>query len=331
MRIAILGAGSWGTALAQMLAGGQHETCLWARDQVLAQRLASTRCNDAYMPGVQLRPSVRVSGDLAEVVEDAAIAIMAVPTHGMRAIVESCAPLLRRECLVVSAAKGFEERTCMTMSEVIVDTLGEMRRSQVAAISGPNIAPEIAAGKPAATVVASADEKTAMKIRDACTGPQLRFYSNCDLIGVEYGGALKNVVAIAAGACDGMEVGDNGKAAIITRGIAEMSRLGAAAGARPLTFAGLTGLGDCIVTCMSGYSRNRRLGEAVGRGKTLEEALAATTMVVEGVNATRVAVGLAEKHAIDMPIAREVHSVLFENKKAGAALADLMSRGTVDE
>jgi glycerol-3-phosphate dehydrogenase (NAD(P)+) len=245
--------------------------------------------------------------------------------------VERCRPALGAGCIVVSAAKGFETGTDLTMSEVLVSVLGEDVRERVAALSGPNIALEIARGLPAATVVASASEETAARVRDACTGSRLRVYSSGDLVGVEYGGALKNVVAIAAGICDGVGSGDNGKAALITRGLAEMARLGVRAGAQPLTFAGLTGLGDCVVTCMSPLSRNRRLGEAIGRGQTLREIEAGMFMVAEGVNAARVARELAEREAVEMPIVAEVCSILFEEKPIAAAFADLMRRGARDE
>ena len=199
------------------------------------------------------------------------------------------------------------------------------------ALSGPTIAVELARGLPAAAVVAGLDAAAAETVRDLLTGSQLRVYSSPDLLGVEFGGAVKNVVAIAAGICDGLGVGDNGKAAIITRGLAEMARLGVAAGARPLTFAGLTGLGDCILTCASPHSRNRRLGEALARGRSLNEIVASTPMIAEGVNATRAAVRLAARHGVEMPIATEVHAVLFEGKPIGEAVSDLMRRGAADE
>jgi glycerol-3-phosphate dehydrogenase (NAD(P)+) len=230
--------------------------------------------------------------------------------------------------ILVSAAKGFEERSGMTMTAVLKDVFDGGR--SVAALSGPNIAVEIANGLPAASVVAGPEE-AASYVRDACTGPTFRVYSTSDCIGVEYAGALKNVVAIAAGACDGIGAGDNGKAAIITRGIAEMARLGLSAGARMMTFAGLAGLGDCVVTCMSPHSRNRRLGEAIANGATVKEALVAINMVVEGVNATRVAARMADDLRVDMPITAQVHAVLFEGKPVREAVNDLMARDPAEE
>lgn len=329
--IGVLGAGSWGTALASVLAASGRAVTLWARDPALALRLRTERRNPAYLPGVPLSPDVRVAGSLDEALLGARIVVLAVPTHGMRATVERCRPLLEPGCAVVSAAKGFETGTGMTMTQVLVDVLGPSWANRVAALSGPNIAMEIARGLPAATVVASRSEATAAMVRDACTGERLRVYSTSDVVGVEYGGALKNVVAIAAGVCDGTGSGDNGKAALITRGLAEMARLGVRAGAQPLTFAGLTGLGDCMVTCFSPYSRNRRLGEAIGRGQTLREVEAGMFMVAEGVNAARVAQGLASEAGVEMPIVAEVCAVLFEEKPILAAFADLMRRGARDE
>jgi glycerol-3-phosphate dehydrogenase (NAD(P)+) len=329
--IAVVGAGQWGTAMSQAFAVAGKEVSLWARDPQLAGTLARTRINQQYLPDLVLHDAVRVSGDLAAVLDGATTAVIAVPTGGMRLVAHQCLPLLDPSCAVVGAAKGFESDTSRRMSEVLCEVLGPGSESRVAAMSGPNIAPEIARGLPAATVVAGADPDTAARVRDALTGPQLRVYSNDDLIGVEYGGALKNVVAIAAGIADGVGAGDNGKAALITRGLAEMARLGVHAGARALTFAGLTGLGDCVVTCMSPLSRNRRLGEAIGRGLSLREAQARTHMVAEGVTTARVAAGLALRHGVEMPIVTEVCAVLFDGKPIADALGDLMRRGAKDE
>ena len=329
--IAVLGAGSWGTALASVLASSGRSVVLWARDAGLAERIGASLRNPAYLPGVPLSPALRVTGDLGSALSGASIVVLAVPTHGMRATVARCSGLLEPGCAVVSAAKGFETGTALTMSSVLVSELGEEWAPFVAALSGPNISMEIARGLPAATVVASRSEETAARVRDALTSDRLRVYSSGDLVGVEYGGALKNVVAIAAGICDGAASGDNGKAALITRGLAEMARLGVRAGAQPLTFAGLTGLGDCVVTCFSPYSRNRRLGEAIGRGQTLREVEAGMFMVAEGVNAARVASGLAAQAGVEMPIVAEVCAVLFEEKPILAAFADLMRRGARDE
>ncbi|TMC49787.1 MAG: NAD(P)-dependent glycerol-3-phosphate dehydrogenase [Chloroflexi bacterium] len=329
--IAVVGAGSWGTALAQTLAVAGREVRLWGRDPAVVRQIADWRRNPAYMPGLQLHPDIAATDELSQALRGARVVILAVPTHGLRVTAQRCIASLEAESVVVSAAKGFEAGTGATMSRVLAEVLGTGSEARVAALSGPNIAPEIARGLPAATVVASGDPATAAVVRDCCTGSQLRVYSNDDLTGVEYGGALKNVVAIAAGIGDGAGAGDNGKAAVITRGLAEMARLGVRAGARPLTFAGLTGLGDCVVTCMSPHSRNRRLGEAIGHGKTLVEATAGMFMVAEGVNAAAAARSLAAQYGVEMPIVNEVCAVLFDGKPVAQAVADLMRRGARDE
>jgi glycerol-3-phosphate dehydrogenase (NAD(P)+) len=326
VRIAVVGAGSWGTALAHTLAGEQRDhIALWARRPEIAAAIAATRHNPAYLSDIELHASIQVDADLRSVVDGAGIVIFAVPTGGMREVAGRARSSMSANAVVVSAAKGFEQQSGLTMTAVLGEVLGSASRDRVVALSGPNIAIEVARGLPAATVVAGADD-AATFVRDQCTSPSLRFYSTTDCVGVEYAGALKNVVAIAAGACDGIHAGDNGKAAIITRGIAEMARLGISAGAHVMTFAGLAGLGDCVVTCMSPHSRNRQLGEAIAGGESLEDALRRINMVVEGVGATRVAVRMARDTGVDMPITQQVHAALFEGKPVVAALEALMSR-----
>ncbi len=329
MRVAVVGAGSWGTALAQSLTAAGCGVRLWARDPEVAAVLRSTRRHPWALPGIELSPLVEVEDRLAPAMADAAVVILAVPTHGMRDMATAVAPSLG-EAIAVSAAKGFEVETGLTMTGVLGEVLSGAG-ARIAALSGPNIAIEVARGLPAATVVATRDAEVARLVRDGCNGGSLRFYSSDDVVGVEYAGALKNVIAIAAGVCDGIGAGDNGKAAIVTRGIAEIARLGVRAGARPMTFAGLAGLGDCIVTCHSPHSRNRGLGEVIGQGAVPAEAIAATKMVVEGVNASTAALLLADRYGVDMPIAREIHSILFEGKSVSDALRDLMTRGAGDE
>ncbi len=329
MRVAVVGAGSWGTALAQSLNSAGCEVRLWARDPEVAGGLRSTRRHPWALPGIELGADIEIDESLEVALDGATVAILAVPSHGMRDIATAAAPSLG-DSIVVSAAKGFELETGLTMTAVLGEVLGGTSAA-VAALSGPNIAIEVARGLPAATVVASLDARAAETVRDGCNGGPLRFYSSDDLVGVEYAGALKNVVAIAAGVCDGIGAGDNGKAAVITRGLAEIARLGVRAGAHGLTFAGLAGLGDCIVTCTSPHSRNRGLGESIGRGTAPAEAIAASHMVVEGVNATKTALLLAQRHEVDMPITREIHDILFAGKSVSAALSDLMTRGAGDE
>ncbi|HEY7926042.1 MAG: NAD(P)H-dependent glycerol-3-phosphate dehydrogenase [Candidatus Dormibacteria bacterium] len=328
MRVAVVGAGSWGTALAQTLSSAGSEVRLWARDPVVAASLRTTRHHPWALEGVELHADVRVSDQLDACLVGAELAILAVPSHGMRAMGTAVSPLVSG-LIVVSAAKGFEVETGLTMTAVLAQVLPS--DTAIAALSGPNFAIEIARGLPAATVTASRDAGAAEAVRDGCNGGPLRFYSSDDVIGVEFAGALKNVVAIAAGVCDGIGAGDNGKAALITRGLAEMARLGICGGARALTFAGLAGLGDCVATCTSPHSRNRGLGEEIGRGTLPRVAIDASQMVVEGVNATRAALVLADRFGVEMPIAREVHAVLFAGKSVAAALNDLMTRGAVDE
>jgi glycerol-3-phosphate dehydrogenase (NAD(P)+) len=329
MRVAVVGAGSWGTALAQSLSTAGCEVHLWARDPALAGTIRSSRRHPWALPGIELNAAVRVDEGLADALVGAEVAILAVPSHGMRDTAIAAAGALG-DAIVVSAAKGFELRTGLTMTAVLAEVLSG-RGAPIAALSGPNIAIEVARGLPAATVVATLDRDAAGVVRDGCNGGPLRFYSSDDVIGVEYAGALKNVVAIAAGVCDGIGAGDNGKAAVITRGLTEIARLGVRAGAHVMTFAGLAGLGDCIVTCTSPHSRNRGLGEAIGRGAPPHEAIAASQMVVEGVNATKAALLLAERHGVDMPITREINDILFAGKSVSAALSDLMTRGAGDE
>ena len=328
MRVAVVGAGSWGTALAQSLGAAGAEVCLWARDPAMASTLRTSRQHPWALEGIELNLAVEVEDDLEHAVTGAEVVFLAVPSQSMRstaaAVVSAGA-----DGVLVSCAKGFEVDTGMTMTAVLSAVAGGGER--VAALSGPNIAIEVARGLPAATVVATTDVDVAQLVRDGCNGGTLRFYSSEDVVGVEYAGALKNVVAIGAGVCDGIGAGDNGKAAVITRGLAEIARLGVRAGAHPLTFAGLAGLGDCIVTCMSPHSRNRSLGERIGRGSPPADAIRTSQMVVEGVNATSAALLLADRYGVDMPIAREIHAILFESKSVRSALSDLMTRGAGDE
>lgn len=331
MRIAIVGSGSWGTALAQTLAhaGGDRHVVLCPRSQQVAASINETRHNPRYLTEISLDADIEISAHLPAGLTGARVVILAVPTGAMRSVAESLAAHLPPEAVVVSAAKGFERSSGARMSTVLDGVIGAAS-ARVTALSGPNIAVEIARGLPAAGVVAG-EPSCAGLVRDMFMGSRYRAYSTDDLVGVEYAGALKNIIAIAAGICDGIGVGDNGKAAVLTRGLAEIARLGLAAGARIMTFAGLAGLGDCVVTCTSPHSRNRRLGEAIARGATLDEALQRIGMVVEGVSTTRVAVRLAAEHGVDMPITEQIHAVLFEGKPVSVAFQDLMRRDPAEE
>ena len=318
MRIQVVGAGSWGLALARLLARIGHEVRLWCREEDGPDVLTETRRSPKYLPGILLPETVQVS---REVDPSVAIAVLAVPSHAMRQIV--AAHRFDQDTIRVSVAKGIENETLLRMTEVIAEVAG---RCPVAALSGPSHAEEVAADLPASVVVASSEPGVSTTVQRLFMCRSFRVYTSADVIGVELGGALKNVIAIAAGACDGFGLGDNAKAALITRGLAEISRLGVAMGADPLTFAGLSGMGDLIVTCASRHSRNRAVGERVAQNHTLQEILAASPMVAEGVRTTRSAVALAERYGVEMPITRQVHRVLFENGDPRDAVENLMLR-----
>lgn len=326
MKLAILGAGSWGLALAQLLASPEREVWLWFRRGELAEEVSRTRVHPLYLAGLRLRSEVRVTAQMEAACAGAESVIFAAPTHGQRAVAEQGSPLLGQASLLVSAAKGFETGTALTMTELLVEALGAEAGQKLVALSGPNIAAEVAAGMPTAAVVASTEPQARALAVQRLAAPSWRLYANEDPRGVEFAGAMKNVIAIAAGVCDGLAVGDNAKAAIITRGLSEMTRLGVRAGANPFTFAGLAGVGDCLVTCISRLSRNRTLGERIGRGDSPEAAQAETPMVAEGVNASRAALLLASRYQVEIPISQAVHAILFEGTSVADAVRGLMER-----
>ncbi len=315
-RVAIIGAGSWGTALACVLSTG-GETYVWSRDGGQAAAMDAKRHNPRYLTEFEIPKGVYFTADLADAVYKVPIVIMAVPCKAMLTTARALSGILRTQTkkggeppLVLSAAKGLDPESGRLMSQVLTETLGD--RAVVGAISGPNIAREIAQGMPATTVIACADRQRAEEAQGRISGPRLRAYTNDDVVGVEVGGAMKNVIAIGTGICDGLEAGDNAKAAIMTRGLVEMTRLGCAMGARSRTFAGLTGLGDLVVTCSSPHSRNRALGIGIGTGKTLQEIESGMTMVAEGVNTTREALRLGEQLNVELPITEAVAEILFQ-------------------
>jgi len=329
-RVAVIGAGSWGTALACTIAAG-GETYLWSRDAEQARQIETGRRNPRYLQDLEVPASVHVTADLADAVYRVPILVLAVPAKAMRTTARGISAIMRTQArhgenvpLVLSAAKGLDPESGALMSQVLAECLGD--RAVIGAISGPNIAREIAAGLPAGTVIACADAARALLAQQRISSDRLRAYTNEDLVGVEVGGAMKNVVALAAGIADGLGAGDNAKAAIMTRGLAEMTRLGTALGANALTFSGLTGLGDLVVTCSSPHSRNRQLGMAIGQGRSLAEIEAEMTMIAEGVNTTREAVRLGERLGVDLPIAQAVSRVIFEGADPLQAAAQLMSR-----
>lgn len=327
-QVGILGAGAWGTTLAVLLAEAQRPISLWTHSAEGAERLAHARANERYLPGVVFPPNVRVVTDVSYLSEPHRLFVLAVPSSHVRSTLRSIGPALHPDAAILSVVKGIEEGTHRRMTEVVADELPGRR---VAALSGPNLAREIAAGKPAGSVVASEDPELGAEIAAVFSSDRFRVYTNRDVVGVELAGALKNVVALAAGMVDGLGFGDSAKAGIITRGLAEMTRLGTAAGAHPLTFAGLAGVGDLIATCMSPLSRNRRAGELIATGLTWPEAAEQLTGVAEGVATVAGALELAAAHDVEMPIAEQVHAVVHEQRPPLAAVAELMARSPKDE
>jgi len=319
--IGVLGAGSWGTALACLL-GGTGPVVLWGRNAQTLGDIDRTRENVRYLPGVRLPRTVEVTTELERVASCGPL-ILAVPTRAQAEVAKAVASAARPPT-VLCAAKGYEPVTRRRMSELLRSAFGA--EVPVAVLAGPSHAEEVARGIPTTVVVASAEEEAAVAWQEIMICPSFRVYTNPDLVGVETAAALKNVIAIAAGICDGLGFGDNTKGALLTRGLAEMARLGAALGARAETFAGLAGLGDLVTTCMSRHSRNRRVGELVGQGRSVEEAQAETGMVAEGVGTTRSALAIAAERGVELPISHQVAEVLFEGKVPRAALGDLMGR-----
>lgn len=327
LRVAVLGAGSWGTTLAVVLAENEHDVALWDHNPERAKSMQRERENRTFLPGVRLHDAIAVVGGLAEAVAHASMAVFVVPSHTMRTTASTVrdAGTLTSGAVVVSASKGLEEGTLARMSEVL---RGELRvdAGSVVSFAGPTHAEEVSRRIPTSIVVAGTNEETCRAVQDAFVRPYLRVYTNDDIVGVEIATGLKNSIAIAAGILDGLGCGDNTKAALVTRGLAEITRLGVALGARGETFSGLAGVGDLVVTCLSHHSRNRRVGEAIGRGQTLEEALSGMVMVAEGVRTTRAAVELGRRHNVELPIIEMVHRVLFEGHDPREAVQMLMTR-----
>lgn len=327
-KVAVLGAGGWGTALASLTASNGRPSWLWARRPELAAEVAATRRNERYLAGVRIPDEVQVTADLAEALEGAGLVILAVPSHGLRAVLREAVRTAgtpgRSVRVFASAAKGLETDTFKRMSEVMVEELPV--GAGIAVISGPNFAAEVAHRQPAATVVAAGRREWAEAVQDALVSPAFRAYTSPDVVGVEIAGALKNVYAICTGIADGLGLGLNARAAVITRGLAEMTRLGMALGAHPLTFSGLAGVGDLLLTCTGDLSRNRRAGLAIGRGENLESYLGSTPMVVEGVRTTAAARDLAARGGVEMPILEQVYLVIFQGKPPSEAVSDLMTR-----
>ena len=327
-RIAIIGDGGWGTALALTLLGNGHRVTVWGPFPEYIEEICGKRENPLYLPGVTLPPDVAWTSDRAVAAEGADVIVLAVPTRFFRAVAASFRGVIPASAAVVSVAKGLDAQTHHRMSEVAQEVLG---RGPVAALSGPSHAEEVARRVPTAVVIASADAAQARMLQSVFMGPRFRVYTSDDVAGVELGGALKNIMAIAAGASDGIGFGDNTKAALLTRGLAEITRLGCALGAKPATFAGLSGMGDLIVTCTSRFSRNRSVGERLGRGEKIDGILASMKQVAEGVWTCALARDLAREQGIEVPITEEVFAVLHEAKNPLEAVGDLMMRSAKPE
>jgi len=328
-RIAILGAGAWGTALTISLARrGGHELVLWSHSPVLAEIMTETGRNLTYLPNAMVPADVQITSDLPGAIFEADILLCVTPSQNLRSVVSEIAPLLTRNQVILSASKGIEERSLLRMSQVIAS----VTNNPIGVLSGPSFAQEVASGQPTAIVAAANDGVLAQMIQHEFTSPSLRVYTNDDVPGVELGGALKNVIALAAGVVAGLELGSNSAAALITRGIAEITRLSVACGGRRQTLAGLSGVGDLVLTCTGGLSRNRLVGIELGKGRKLEAILADLNgKVAEGVRSTTAALGLAARYGVDMPITEQVDAILHQGKDPKEAIRDLMTRPGRDE
>jgi len=325
-KVAVLGSGSWGTALALQLARAGNETWLWDHRAERAAATHEARENARYLPGVRFPDNLRVSADLAQVLAHAPLVVEVIPSQAVRDVMTQAAPHIHAEAVVCCASKGIEQGTLMTMEEVLLEVLPEGLRPRVCFLAGPSFAKEVAEGQPTAVVVAARDEASAHVVADAFHGGPFRVYHTEDIVGAELGGALKNIIAIACGTADGMGLGLNARAALITRGLAEISRLAVARGANPLTMMGLAGMGDLVLTCTGNLSRNRRVGLALGQGRTLQQILDELGQVAEGVVTTRSAHELAAQVGVEMPITDQIFAMLYEDKPVVASMADLLGR-----
>ena len=322
-KVSVIGAGSWGTALAMLLAGNGHDTILWSHREEQAAELSKTREHKAKLPGVILPKELKITSNLEQAAKERDVLVLAVPSVAVRETSKKLKACVLPGQLIVNVAKGIEAHTLTTLTDMIEE---ELPGVHACVLSGPSHAEEVSRGLPTTCVVGARDKKTAEYLQNIFMSPVFRVYISPDILGIELGGALKNVIALAAGTADGLGYGDNTKAALITRGITEIVRLGVAMGAKAETFYGLSGIGDLIVTCASRHSRNRKAGYLMGQGRTMEQAMAEVKMVVEGVYSAKAAKSLAEKYQVEMPIIEEVNKVLFEDKPAAEAVQDLMLR-----
>jgi glycerol-3-phosphate dehydrogenase (NAD(P)+) len=331
MRVAIIGAGGWGTALSIVAARAGREVRLWSRNSGVVEQINAKRVNDTYLDGHFIPEGVRATSDAVEALEGSELVILAAPSHATRKVLEGMSGAFGHGAIIVSATKGVEVETGKRMSEVVAEVLGERAASRFVCLSGPSFAQEVAKGQPTAVVAACSDEELGRRVQWALSTPTFRVYTNPDVTGTELGGASKNVMALATGMVAGLGLGTNSVAALVTRGLAEMTRLALAEGAQLETLMGLAGLGDLVLTCTGSLSRNRHVGEELGRGRSLEEVLEGMREVAEGVRTTRAIRLLAARRGVEMPITEEVHAVLYEGKSARAAVESLMSRPLKDE
>ncbi|MGH7167869.1 MAG: NAD(P)H-dependent glycerol-3-phosphate dehydrogenase [Nitrospiraceae bacterium] len=330
-RVAVIGAGAWGTTLAHLLADKGLHVRLWAYEREVVEAIHQKHENTLFLPGVRLPTSLSPTSSLGEALQDRELLVFAVPSHAARAVLRQIGPLLSGPIPLVSATKGIEEGTLQLMSQVLRETLPPGMHRSLAFLSGPSFAAEVSRGQPTAVVLAGEDVELVRRLQAMLMTPFFRVYAGTDLIGVQLGGALKNVMAVAAGVVDGLGLGHDARAALITRGLAEMVRLGTAMGADPRTFYGLSGVGDLVLTCTGALSRNHTVGLRLGQGHRLQEVLTETHTVAEGVRTSRAALGLADRFGVEMPIVREVCAVLFEGKSPQQAVTDLMVRAAKDE
>ena len=326
MKIGVIGAGSWGTALANVVAANGHDTTLWAYEAELVSGMTSTRINHLFLPGIELHPGLKYTGSLTEAVRGAELVLLVTPTQVMRSVLASLLTEIAPTAVLASASKGIELGTLCTVSQICSQVLGDTVQERFVALSGPTFAKEVALGLPSLIVAGSANQAAAEQVQAVFSNPVFRVYTSDDAIGVELGGAVKNVIAIAAGISDGLGFGHNTRAALITRGLAEMKRLGRAMGAQDATFAGLAGMGDLVLTCTGDLSRNRTVGVKLGQGQTLEAIMAEMRMVAEGVKSAESVNALAQRLGVEMPITQKVYEILYGNKPARQAVLELMSR-----
>ena len=325
-RVAVIGGGSWGTALANVLAANGHDTVLWIYEQELAQEMSATRVNSVYLPGFTLHENLKYTSILADALAGRTMVLLVTPVQVMAGVLSQAAGLIAHDAVLINASKGIALNSLQTVSQICAEQLGPEALDRYVALSGPTFAREVAAGLPSLIVAASKNEAYARRVQTALSNQVFRVYTNNDVIGVELGGAVKNVIAIAAGICDGLGFGHNARAALITRGLAEMNRLGQAMGAQPATFAGLAGMGDLVLTCTGDLSRNRTVGYKLGQGMKLSDILAEMRMVAEGVKSAESVYQLSQRLGVEMPIVEKAWQILHEDKPARQAVTELMAR-----